>query len=50
MGRIGLVVALVSTAGLAVAREGFEGAKGGDERTVAGVRLCWCFRVVAVKP
>jgi formylglycine-generating enzyme required for sulfatase activity len=42
MGRIGLVVALVSTAGLAAARDGFDGTKGGDERTVAGVRLCWC--------
>jgi formylglycine-generating enzyme required for sulfatase activity len=42
MGRIGLAVMLVSAAGLAAARDGFDGTKAGEERTMAGVRLCWC--------
>src|SRR5262249_7544187 len=33
---------LVSAAGLAAARDGFDGTKAGEERTMAGVRLCWC--------
>ena len=42
MGMIGLAVMLVSAAGLALARDGFDGTKAGDERTIAGVKLCWC--------
>src|SRR4051795_12602902 len=42
MGRIGLITTLVSAAGLALARDGFEGKRAGEERTLAGVRLCWC--------
>jgi hypothetical protein len=42
MVRIVLAVILVSAAGLAAARDGFDGTKAGEERTMAGVRLCWC--------
>ena len=42
MERIGLVVMLVSAAGLAAAMDEFTGKKAGEERTIAGVRLCWC--------
>ena len=42
MGRIGLITTLVSAAGLALARDGFDGKRAGEERIVAGVRLCWC--------
>jgi hypothetical protein len=38
---IGLAVMLISAAGLA-ARDDFDGKKAGDERAVAGVKLCWC--------
>jgi formylglycine-generating enzyme required for sulfatase activity len=42
MGKIGLIGVLVFAAGLAVEVERFDGETAGDERTVAGVRLCWC--------
>ena len=42
MGRIGLIAALVSAAGLALARDEFDGKRAGEGRSVAGVRLCWC--------
>ena len=42
MGRIVLVFMLVPVAGLAAARDGFDGRQAGYERTIAGVRLCWC--------
>ena len=42
MRMIGLAVMLASAAGLAAARDGFDGTKAGDERTIAGVKLCWC--------
>jgi formylglycine-generating enzyme required for sulfatase activity len=42
MGMIGLVVMLVSAAGLAAAGDEFNGTKAGEERTVAGLKLCWC--------
>jgi formylglycine-generating enzyme required for sulfatase activity len=42
MGMIGLALMLVSAAGLPDARDGFDGLKAGEERTTAGVKLCWC--------
>jgi formylglycine-generating enzyme required for sulfatase activity len=33
---------LVCVAGLAFARDGFDGKRAGEERSVAGIRLCWC--------
>jgi formylglycine-generating enzyme required for sulfatase activity len=42
MRRIVLAVMLGSAADLAAARDGFDGTKAGEERTMAGVRLCWC--------
>jgi hypothetical protein len=42
MGRIGLITTLVSAAGLARARDGFDGERAGEERIIDGVRLCWC--------
>ena len=42
MARIGLIAALVSAAGLALARDEFDGKRAGEERSVAGVKLCWC--------
>jgi formylglycine-generating enzyme required for sulfatase activity len=42
MARIGLAVLLISAAGVAAAMDEFAGKNAGDDRTVAGVRLCWC--------
>ena len=42
MVRIVLAVILASAAGLTAARDGFDGTKAGEEKTIAGVRLCWC--------
>jgi formylglycine-generating enzyme required for sulfatase activity len=42
MGMIGLAVMLVSTASPPGARDGFDGKEAGEERAIAGVRLCWC--------
>jgi len=42
MGKIGLAVTLLSIAGFPAAPDGFDGTRAGEERTVAGVRLCWC--------
>src|SRR6478752_2672980 len=42
MRMIGLVVLLVSAADIAAARDGFDGTRAGEEKTIAGVRLCWC--------
>jgi sulfatase modifying factor 1 len=39
---IGLVVLLVSAADIAASQDGFDGTKAGEEKTIAGVRLCWC--------
>jgi formylglycine-generating enzyme len=37
-----LTVMLVSAAGLAAAPDDFPGKKPGEERTIAGIKLCWC--------
>jgi formylglycine-generating enzyme required for sulfatase activity len=42
MVRIVLALMVVSVAGLAAACDGFDGTKAGEERTIAGVGLCWC--------
>ena len=42
MGKFGLAVMLVSAAGFPAARDGFDGKRAGEERTIAGVKLCWC--------
>ena len=42
MGKLGLAVTLLSVAGLPAAPDGFDGARAGEEKTVAGVKLCWC--------
>jgi formylglycine-generating enzyme len=39
---MGWALTLVAATGLAAARDRFDGTKAGEERTVAGVRLCWC--------
>jgi formylglycine-generating enzyme len=43
MGKMGWALTLVAAAGLA-ARDRFDGTKAGDERTIAGIRFCWCPR------
>src|SRR4030081_762112 len=42
MRMIGLVVMLVSAAAIAAAQDGFDGTRAGEEKTIAGVNLCWC--------
>src|SRR4030081_3977220 len=42
MRMIGLVVMLVSAAAIAAAQDGFDGTRAGEEKTIAGVSLCWC--------
>jgi formylglycine-generating enzyme len=42
MGTIGLAVALLSVAGFPAAPDGFVGARAGQGKTLAGVKLCWC--------
>ena len=42
MGTIGLAVRLLSVAGFLAAPDGFDGTRAGEEKTIAGVRLCWC--------
>src|SRR5947209_7749970 len=42
MGTIGLTLTLVAAAVLAATRDGIGGTKAGEERTIAGVKLCWC--------
>jgi formylglycine-generating enzyme required for sulfatase activity len=42
METIGWALPLVAAAGLAVAPDEFDGTKAGEEKTIAGVRLCWC--------
>jgi sulfatase modifying factor 1 len=39
---IGLAVAFVASSGFATLRDGLEGSSSGEERAIAGVRLCWC--------
>jgi formylglycine-generating enzyme required for sulfatase activity len=39
---MGLALTLVTAAGVAAARDGFDGTKAGEEKTITGVRLCWC--------
>jgi formylglycine-generating enzyme required for sulfatase activity len=41
MKTIGWALTLVAAAGLA-ARDEFDGTRAGEEKTIAGVRLCWC--------
>jgi hypothetical protein len=33
---------MVAAASLAATRGGFDGTRAGEERSIAGVRLCWC--------
>src|SRR4051812_10178019 len=42
MGGMGWALAPVATTGLAAARDRVAGTKAGEERTVAGVGVCWC--------
>ena len=42
MRKIELAIMLASAVGLAAAPDDFAGKKPGDERTIAGVKLCWC--------
>jgi sulfatase modifying factor 1 len=42
MGTIGLTLTFVAAASLAAAQDAFDGKKAGDEKTVAGVKICWC--------
>jgi formylglycine-generating enzyme required for sulfatase activity len=42
MGKLGIIGTLVLAAALGISRDSFDGKKAGDERTVSGVRLCWC--------
>ena len=42
MGTIGLAVALLAVARVPAAPDGFDGAKAGEAKAVAGVKLCWC--------
>ena len=42
MRTIGLAVMLLSVAGFPAAPDGFDGTRAGEEKTVAGVKLCWC--------
>src|SRR4051812_25348256 len=39
---VGWAVTFVAAAGAAAAPDGFDGTKAGEERTIAGVTLCWC--------
>src|SRR5206468_6957911 len=43
MGIVGFAAMLAAAAGLlASTRDGFDGTKAGEARTVAGIKLCWC--------
>jgi formylglycine-generating enzyme len=43
MGIVGFAAMLAAAAGLlAGTRDGFDGTKAGEDKTVAGVKLCWC--------
>jgi hypothetical protein len=42
MGTMGPALMLIATAGVAAARDGFDGAKAGEVKIIAGVWLCWC--------
>jgi formylglycine-generating enzyme required for sulfatase activity len=42
MGKIVLAAVFVSAAALAAARDGLDGTKAGEEKTIAGIKLCWC--------
>jgi formylglycine-generating enzyme required for sulfatase activity len=42
MGKIVLAAMLGSAATLTAARDGLDGTKAGEEKTIAGVKLCWC--------
>src|SRR5882762_6818350 len=39
---VACLVAALTPASFASARDGFDGIKAGDEKTIAGVKLCWC--------
>jgi formylglycine-generating enzyme required for sulfatase activity len=42
MGTIALAVALTTTTGLGSLRDELDGTRAGAERTIAGIKLCWC--------
>jgi formylglycine-generating enzyme required for sulfatase activity len=42
MGTIGLAVTLLSVASFLAAPDGFDGTRAGEEKTIAGLKLCWC--------
>jgi formylglycine-generating enzyme required for sulfatase activity len=42
MGTIGLAATVLSVVGFPAVQDEFDGARAGEERTVAGVKLCWC--------
>ena len=42
LGWIACLVAALAPGGSASARDGFDGTKAGEEKAVAGVKLCWC--------
>jgi formylglycine-generating enzyme required for sulfatase activity len=42
MTKTGMILAIAVVACLVAARDGFDGKRPGEERTVAGMRLCWC--------
>ena len=42
MGKIAIAMALVALAGFGSLRDDPDGTRAGDERTIAGIKLCWC--------
>jgi hypothetical protein len=42
MTKTGLAVMLLSVAGFPAVPDGVDGARAGEEKTVDGVRVCWC--------
>ena len=42
MGKIAIAMALIALAGFGPLRDDPDGTKAGEERTIAGIKLCWC--------
>ena len=42
MGKIAIAMALVALAGFGSLRDDPDGTRAGEERTIAGIKLCWC--------
>ena len=39
---LGMTVTIVVSLGFTSLRDGWEGKAPGEERTIAGIKLCWC--------